>query len=400
MPLIKRMKLLIIHIIFVASILPVGAQDIAESTSIYFPTARTAAIGGAHVALADDLTSLFSNPAGFRNAGPELSFAEATAGLAGPVFNIATVVVRSISGVDIQQLVGSSAVQSLLRNLYTSVNLVGPIAFGYVGGGLGFGFFNKTGVLLSTVGVIPTIYADVEESFQFSGGYSFRIPISAASKSNLDIGALIKTFVKGKVSLTKSVLELFSLFQEPSLDVVLDQDFLLETGIGIDVGILFSLFDVFYVGIVGKNLYAPTITNDYTSLQAFLDSAAPDEIKQGIVPMDLSCGFAFTPSLGFLDWFISDLKLLLDYEDILDFLTHPTTSTNPILHLGVGLEVSFLEIMALRGGFYQGLFALGIGLDLSYFELNTAMFGRELSAEPGIRPVYNLLMSVEFKTGL
>lgn len=394
----RRMKFLILVVIIVICPSNVWTQEIVESSGIYVPSARTSAVGGMHTALADDLTSLFSNPAGYRHAGPEFSFSEATVGLTGPVFNIASVIIQSLSGVEIEQLVGSTAVQSLLRNLYTSVSVVGPVAFGYVGSGLGFGFFNTTGVRLSTVGVVPTIYADVEESFQFSGGYSFRIPISEALKMNLDIGALIKAFVTGKVSLTKSVFELFSLFQEPSFDVVLDQDFQLEMGIGTDVGMLFSLLDLLYIGVVGRDLYAPTVINDYTSLQSFLDSTAPDAVIPGIVPLDLAFGVAFTPSLGFLDRYISDLKLFLDYDDIIDFVTHPNTSTNPILHLGFGLELAFLEILAIRAGFYQGLLAFGLGLDLTYFKLQAAMFGRELSAEPGLRPTYNLVMSIEFRT--
>ncbi len=371
--------------------------DVQESRGVEAASARTAALGGRHVALADDLASLFSNPAGFHTAGPEFSFAELTVGVAGPIFNISSIIVQGVSGVDVAELVGSAAVQEILQGLYASLSTVGPIAFGYVGSGLGFAFLNTTDAVFSTIGVIPTVYADVEESFLFSGGYAFRVPLSEASKTNLDFGALISAFVRGKVSLEKSVLELFSLFQNPSLDILMSQSFQLEIGIGLDLGVLLTLFDVLSFGLVGRNLYAPTLIHDYASLQTFLDSGAADTVNDGIVPMELAFGAAFTPSLGFLSRYITGFKLALDYDDILDFLTHPSTARNPILHMGMGLEISLLQILDLRAGFYGGLFAAGLGIDLSYFTLSAAMFGSELSTEPGLRSVYNLRLGLEFR---
>ena len=55
--------------------LVVGGTLTAQTTPS-FPSARAAALGGPHVAGADDLGVLFANPAGFRSAGPELSVAE------------------------------------------------------------------------------------------------------------------------------------------------------------------------------------------------------------------------------------------------------------------------------------------------------------------------------------
>jgi hypothetical protein len=46
---------------------------------------------------------------------------------------------------------------------------------------------------------------------------------------------------------------------------------------------------------------------------------------------------------------------------------------------------------------YEGLFTAGVGLDLKIFTLNAAMFGTELSSEPGMRPVYNILIGLEFR---
>ena len=55
-----------------------------------------------------------------------------------------------------------------------------------------------------------------------------------------------------------------------------------------------------------------------------------------------------------------------------------------------------LDILALRGGFYQTLFSAGLGLDLSVITFNLSVYGRELSPEPGLQPVYNLLLSLQY----
>ncbi|MQY76725.1 MAG: hypothetical protein GH155_03765, partial [Spirochaeta sp.] len=105
----------------------------ANDLEIRTPSARTAAIGGVHIALADDLTTLFANPAGFRSAGPELSLAEITMGVSGPIFDIASLM---LSGESTDDLLADPDVQDLVRGIYAGFNLLGPISFGYVGNGL------------------------------------------------------------------------------------------------------------------------------------------------------------------------------------------------------------------------------------------------------------------------
>jgi hypothetical protein len=61
------------------------------------------------------------------------------------------------------------------------------------------------------------------------------------------------------------------------------------------------------------------------------------------------------------------------------------------------VEVVMLQILALRAGFNEGYFSAGLGLNLTFFSLNLTMFGSELSTEPGLRPVYNLLLGLEFR---
>ena len=68
-----------------------------------------------------------------------------------------------------------------------------------------------------------------------------------------------------------------------------------------------------------------------------------------------------------------------------------------MLHIGFGAEVMLLDVLAVRAGFGDGYFSAGLGFNLTAFRLDLAMFGRELSGEPGLRPSYNLIMSTSFR---
>jgi hypothetical protein len=356
-------------------------------------SARQSALGGSHVALADDLFTLMANPAGFQSAERELHVAEATLGLSGPIFDIASVVIEVSGGADPATLLLDPDVQDLFNGLYAAVNMVGPISFGYVGGGLGFGLFDWIDVSFASAGTL-TLATEISEVILIAGGYSFGIPLPESWNSSFSIGAVLKTLIRAGVSATKSVLDLFSLMGNP-MALLLGQPFLLTLGVGADMGLLYSIADVWSFGIAIRDLYSPTIRSEYASMQAFLDADTPTK-SSGIIPLDLSLGVAFTPRLGSLGRYISDFKLMLDYKDILDFLTHPGTARNWILHFGLGFEIGLLEALSVRGGFNQGLFSAGLGIDLAAMGIDISMFGTELSTEPGLRPVYNLILSLSF----
>jgi hypothetical protein len=150
-------------------------------------------------------------------------------------------------------------------------------------------------------------------------------------------------------------------------------------------------------GLVGRDLYSPTLHNVYDDFNDFTSGAIPKEELNGIVPFALDFGMMYSPDLESKNLFVSDVKVYLDYYDILDFWLYPELATNPILHIGLGVEVSMLSILDVRAGFNEGLLAAGLGLDLYYFKLNLAMFGSELSTEPGLQPVYNLQLGFEFR---
>ena len=382
-------------IIFVLiSVFSTAAVDILDD-QVYAPSARTSALGGLHAAFTDDLSTLFNNPAGFRKADPEMSVAELTFRIGGPVFDIAGVVASGVGG-GTEDLLTSPDIQDLLQGIYASFNLLGPISFGYVGKGMGFGFFNTSDIEISNSSPL-TIETAVSESLILCGGYSFRIPLPAKSNSTLDIGVLMKGALKGKVLIEKSFLEFPTLISNLGTDTFLGEPFQFIGIIGFDAGILYSYKDILSVGLTGRDLYSPALISEYSSITAFYENTETPTKSNELLPLDLSVGVAFTPSLGSFERYITDLSILLDYSDILDFWLHPSTATNPLLHIGFGTEVTLLNILSIRVGFNEGLFAAGLGLDLTIFTLNAAMFGSENASEPGQNSVYNVMLGFEFR---
>jgi hypothetical protein len=245
-------------------------------------------------------------------------------------------------------------------------------------------------------GVSSGISFTLSERLLLSGGFALGVPLPASWKGSLDAGVLLKGFILGTSGFSSSVLGLEDVFSNLDSDLFLDEPFDVTTGIGLDVGLRYALQERFAVGLTGQNLLAPTVTNEYASLQAFLDNESPVDRPTGRIPQNLSLGVMYRPPLGVLGRYISDATVLFDYRDILDFWVAPATAENILLKFGTGLEVTMLEVLDVRLGFSDGLLNAGLGLDLNRVDINFALYGSELSTEPGLRPVFNALVGFEF----
>jgi len=371
------------------------AQDGAE-TNVTVPSARDAAIGGSHIAMASGFETLFANPAGLREVEPQFSLSELTFGFTGPVFSLASLILEGIGG-DLATLLGSTSVQSLLSSIYANVSLTGPLYFGYAGGGMGFAVLNDSAVRFQSVGDTG-IEARLSELFLLSAGYGLPIPLPESWHSSLALGFGLKGFVRGDVIVSTSLLSLPTLVSTIGPDTLTTSPFELISGIGIDAGVRYQWRDVLAFGLTADNLYTPTAVLAYDELAGFLDSSAdPGAPTYATLPQDISFGVAFTPNLGSVERYVQDLAVMVDYRDIFDFWIDPANAENIILKFGLGFEAKLLEVLSIRAGINDGLLAAGLGIRMGVVQLNAAMYGSELSLEPGIRPVYNLIFGLEFR---
>ncbi len=378
----KYFALLLVYILLIL-IIPVSlsAADLYE-TPIDIISPVNSALGGPHTTMNSGFSSLMNNPAGFYTAEPEFSIAEITMGLKGPVFDIANLLITN----------DMAALPGLLQGIYAGMDLLGPISFGYVGEGLGFGIYSNSYSILSSSGPL-TVKADIGSEIVLTGGYAMRIPLPLPDVNQLDVGMLLKGTFKGELSFEESALNIMNI----GLSTLTSEPFDFITGIGVDLGFRYTFKNILTFGLVGRDLYSPTLHNVYANINDFSNGATPTQTLNGIVPFSLDSGIMYSLDLESKNYFISDVDIYLDYYDILDFWLYPELATNPLLHIGFGTQISMLSILDVRAGFYQGLLTAGLGLDLYYFKMNLAMFGTELSTEPGLQPVYNIQLGFEFR---
>lgn len=373
--------------VFLVVFLVGGGFSLAgETVQLPYTLARNNGMGGMHAALADDFSVLYNNSAGFVTAEPELHIADLSFHLQGPVFTMADAIMAN----ELTKIF----TEGLARHV--GLGIQGPISFGYVGRGLGFGIHNYTDTKISVTSTTQPAHVEVSENFLLSGGYSIRMPLPQEAPVTLDLGFLFKGFVETGITIEKDILDVMGLFSSLSPALLLEEPYYLQTGIGIDVGLLSSLYEQFFLGLTVRDLYSPTKKNIYGGFGDFQAGSAPDEVENGIIPLDLSVGLMWQPLISSSNQYINEFRLMLDYKDLLDFVVAPQDAVNPVLHVGAGAEAVMLDILALRVGMDQGLLNAGVGLDLYFFQLNAAMYGTEMGIEPGMDPVYNMMVSLEF----
>ena len=382
------MKRKLTHISLIAAVLlsaaiPLHAWDGPFLDALQIPySVEAAGLGGLHAAYVNGIDTLFSNPAGFRSAKPEISFGQATLS----IYDSALSVIDEV-------LAGDPANTPLIMSR-SGANLMGPLSFAYVGNGLGFGVFTDTTVRSWVWGPYPGGMTKTFQNLLFISGYAFRIPLPASWNSALDLGFSLPVYVTMKSDSSADIRGLLT--SQTTLEgLVMSQPVVFAKGIGIEAGLLYSVGDVFAFGVTFRNL-GYVSTTFYQSLQGFLDGGAALSTEEVPIPFDLSAGFVVNLPLSRLIPLFDRVSIMADYRNILDFLTYPPAATNPLLHIGIGLEITMLEILHLRAGLYQLLPSGGISIDLGIFTLNLAVFGRELSFEPGGYPIWGYLIGLSF----
>ncbi|MBI9108249.1 MAG: hypothetical protein JEZ04_15975 [Spirochaetales bacterium] len=381
----------ILILILCASVFSQTAPDY-YADDVYFITGVDSGLGGPYPTDNSGLESLFANPAAFKSADEELSITNTTILLTGPIFDIATLVISSLSsGGDFATILASPSTQSILSGLYSGFSMTGPLFFGYVGDGFGFGLFNSTDFHLRSKGAL-SLAMNFSEKVFLAGGYAFRIPLSQDETHAIDIGVMLKGGVEGEVVIEKSFLELPAMLASLGPDLLLGEQFEFSTIIGLDLGALYTWEGFLSAGLSLQDVFSPTVKYTYaTGINGFI--AADDPIiENGLIPFKLNVGVEINPTIPFLEQWVTNLRFMAAYDDVLDFLLYPTEATNMLLHIKTGLEITMLDILDIRLGLAEGLLNAGFGLDLQIFTLNAAMFGSELSSQPGTNPVYNLVV--------
>lgn len=360
-------------------------QDSGDRFRVRYP--RSSAIGGAHPTLRGDLSMTQNNPAALSRSEPSYQLTTLGTTISGPVFSVLPSFLPGGDGVD--GLLDDDDILDTLRTINAGVDAAGPVAFGYTGNGIGFSIHNVTGVSLSSP-ASGTFELGATERLVLRGGYAFGVPLPRFRDATLDLGLSIGAFIEGANVERFPFIELADVLGDVGPDLLLDSSFGIGSGFGIGLGMMYTYADDLSIAVTADNLYAPTVTTEYESLEAFLgDDVGETSTSLGKAPTEINTGVRYRLPLGRAARYIDEVDVYASYFDAFDVLTRDNPR-NVLLKLGVGTEVQLLDILHLRGGLSEGLLAAGAGLELGVLEFNGAVYGREQSSEPGLNPVYNV----------
>jgi hypothetical protein len=340
------------------------------------PSARAAGFGGIHAAQGDDFSSLFSNPAAFVGMEKQFSAAELSISLYGPVLELYDLL-SSSDGLDISPLVGPGGFAA-------GVDIGGPLALGWIGGGMGLGVMNRTA--LDAKVSSSTIRPLVSEELLFLGGYSYRFFDQMQHK--LDAGVLGKIYYRLVLNLESSVFNAAAIFNN-----IESRPLQTQLGLGLDLGIKYSFAENFSAALAAYDVFSPAFVTRYN---AFADYGSGGSQSYATVTPRLAAGILYRIHNVFLDNYLSDFVIMLDYCDILDpFIA--LIPRNPLLNIRLGAEASMIRILSLRAGIADALPSMGFGLDLHVLQFDFAMRGKELGLDPGVQSVYAIDISLLFR---
>jgi hypothetical protein len=361
-------------------------QTLYSQQSRFSPfSTRNAAIGGSHAALTDDFSTIFNNAAGFRGIESDFTVSEISVKATGPISTI----VLGAQGGELTEIIGE------LGSSNIGLDLVGPLSIGKINNNMAWGIFN----IVDTDIFIPNLTQDAEVTgrFDLGGvfGYSFGFDF-IDSNSQLNFGFLSKLFFRTESNIEKTFTDIISALNDISSLISPDTiPVAMGFGFGIDLGMKYIWNDTFSVGIAVRDIYTPLFMFNYDSITTLSGGGDP-QFEYSTLSADYSLGFMYSPHMTFFNGLLGNIKLMFDYNDIFDFALNSEYARNILLHLGFGIEFTIFDILALRMGLYEGLPAVGAGLDLHLFKFSFAMYGSELSTQPGLMSVYNLMLGIEF----
>ncbi|MDR0586846.1 MAG: hypothetical protein LBG26_06370 [Treponema sp.] len=341
------------------------------------PSARAAGFGGIHAAQGDDFSSLFSNPASFAGIEKSFSAAELSISLYGPVFELLDLAANSSGTINISPLVGPGGFAA-------GFDIGGPVALGWVGGGLGFGIFNRTtaDARVTSAKIRPV----AAEEILLLGGYSFRVLDNLDHK--LDLGFLGKGYYRAMLNLESSILNVTEMF-----DDIDSRPFETHFGFGLDLGINYSFAGKLSLALAGYDVFSPALVTRYA---AFSDYGSGGSQNYATVTPRLALGVLYRIQNDFLDRYLSDFIVMLDYRDLLDpFIS--LIPRNPVLNISLGAEIKLFEVLSIRAGIADALPSLGFGLDMKILQFDFAMRGKELGLDPGVQSVYAIDIGFLFR---
>ncbi|MBR5932563.1 MAG: hypothetical protein IK002_01110 [Treponema sp.] len=346
------------------------------------PSVRQQGFGGFYTTDVKDFYGLYANPATLGLNVPHSLFPSLDLHLAGPLADIPRFV-RSLENND------TSVISDIIEKengFRLSMDLQPFLSFGHISSfGFGWGISTQPFMKVEIPGITSSDF-NVGLETVFTAGYGFS-PLNT-DNHRLSIGVTTKGFFQIAGVMNDGILDVVDTLSDGNLKNI---PAYVTTGFSFDAGIFYSLCNMLDVALV---VYDPW------SLVLSSKSTLGDIFKFNFKKTD-----GFDPRIAaglcyhiYTDWSrgkISELNIRADYRNFM--VLFDDLSRNPILELSAGIEAVFVDIISLRFGISEMYPCAGVGLKFSNFNIDFAIYGKELGLEPGSCPCLNSSIFIGFK---
>ena len=394
-------RTIIYFVVFITLVFPVSARDIAMPR-LAIPTAATNGFGGTHIAYTDNVFALLVNPAAIMRV-QQMSFFTLAPSLMNPQMTVDSIRYTrdALSAMDDDNELGDffGEIADKLSDRHGKLAMglelrEFPLSFAWVANGFGVGAWSRSymnvvnieGLWLSTNNYVDLV---------IPVGFAFKI-LDFDSHA-VDIGITLKPFARAIFQGQETITEL----TDGNSELAAWLDTPLMMGFGFDLGLLYRWNTGLSAGVTFTDIY----TRGNVIRQMITDEFNNQNNNTYYIPFAMNLGVAYDfrlgnfwseapsllSSLGFtvaLDW--RNFTGVFQQDDYLNY-------RNTALDIGVGLQVSWLDMFKVRVGMSEMLPAFGLGFAIGPFEIDLAYYGRELGREPGLFPTAVVDLSIAFR---
>ena len=362
---------------------------------------RSEGFGGFHFADTESVYSLFSNPATLSFIKTKMLWPPFVAVSSGGPFNKLAKLHLDIARIVNAKDVDPADKQRLIKAILDTIGPSGFNLFEQIGTPLTFGRINKN----LGWGFINTVYADARvpalTNFDIKGGSDWAFVLGYAIPAvDLEKWGTLSLGCSGRFTVQ---LETQAKRLDPLLSGKYGKDpdiaipVYLSLGLGFDMGVQYTVFDILTLALVWQDVYSPVWTKTYESTKAF-ENGKGSKFVQTPVESKLGAGIKVDiPLKTVTNGVISRWAVYTDYYNVWPLFRKNGVYRNPVLEFSLGTEMELFKVLVLRLGVKEMYPALGLGLNLGKFKMDFSAYGKELGLEPGYAPQLNMGFSMAVK---
>lgn len=376
--------LFILMIVFLLEGALVVADAFSYNAPLEWKAPELMGQGGSATANVRGYDALFTNPAGFRTEKGEINILTLQ-----PYWNVHLFeLLSTLKGTE-------DSLEFLLKELTSNgVGAGFQTSFGYVGRGLGLGFFASIDSYFPKTGTTLGVNGNIWITSGFVGGYALGFDLG---EWTLRVGADFRPMYRLLVNdlSVKKVLQTVKKDEDESVKLPLLQGF----GFGFDLGVQ-GEYRFLTLGLSVRDIATNFFYDDgempLTDL-GNIDTLGNSDAKYA-TPTTLRLGAAVHPDLGGLSKVLdsqahAELAFpLVDGEDYKDYKVGSL-----LTRLNFGAELTLLRFAALRVGLNGGYLTVGFGFDLPVFKLNLAFYTQEKGTYAGNEPSIGGALEISFR---